>query len=108
MVGTTDIAGFKVSKTEAQKLYDFVSKPDKDGKTAFEKADTDEARKLYAYFAMNNFDVDALSREVATKNVRTIKKRISNANDGQVRPGGQTVRRGSGENGLGDISWLGM
>lgn len=108
MLGTREISGFQVSEDEAKKLYDFISKPEKDGKTAFEKVDTDEARKLYAYFAMNNFDVDALSREVATKSVRTIKKRISNARDPQVKPSGQSVRRDNNEGSATSFAWLGM
>ena len=83
---TREIAGFKVTEGKAKKLYDFITKEDKDGKSEFDKKDTAENRLLYAYFAMEGFDKNKLSKEIATKQSRTLKKKLSRFSDTNVSP----------------------
>lgn len=95
VTGTREIAGFTVSEKEATKLYDYITKADKDGKTAFAKEDTEENRLLYALFAMKGFDKDKLSKEIATKQARSLKRKLTRHVDGNATPkrGAQQVRK---------------
>ena len=106
--GMREIAGFKVTEAKAKKLYDFITKEDKEGQTAFAKADSAENRLLYALFAMEGFDKDKLSKEVAREQTRKLKRKLSNYNDKNVAPkrGAQQVRRS--DQGTPDINvpWL--
>ena len=93
MLETREIAGFKVTKKKAEKLYDYITKPVKDGKTQFELDDSSEARMLYAMFAMDGFNKDSLEREVKTTQAKTLKKKLSNTKDKAASMKGQPVRR---------------
>jgi len=93
---TREIAGFKVTEAKAKKLYDFITKKDKEGKSEFDRKDTAENRLLYAYFAMEGFDKDKLSKEIATKQSRTLRKKIDQFTDRNTKPkrgGGEQVKR---------------
>ena len=92
---TRDLAGFNVTEKKAKKLYDFITQKGKDGKTSFEKVDTEENKLLYAYFAMEGFNKEKLSKEVATKQARTFKRKIENFKDTNASPSrsGGTVKR---------------
>jgi len=95
VLNTRDIAGFNITEGKAKKLYDYITKKDKDGKSQFDKEDTAENRLLYAYFAMEGFDKDKLSKDVATKQARKLKKKLSRFQDKNVAPkrGAKEVRR---------------
>lgn len=86
VINTREIAGFTISDSKAKKLYDYITKKDKEGKSAFDKEDTAENRLLYAYFAMEGFDKDKLSKDVATKQARTLKKKLSRFSDKNTAP----------------------
>lgn len=86
VVGTSEIAGFKLSKQKATALYDFITKTDKDGVTPFQKADTEENQLLYAYFAMEGFNKDKLTKDIASKQTRLIKKKLSQYTDQNTSP----------------------
>lgn len=92
---TRDLSGFKVTETKAKKLYDYITKRDKEGKSQFDKDDTPENRLLYAYFAMEGFDKEKLSKEIASSQARTLKKKLSRFTDDNTAPkrSAQQVRR---------------
>lgn len=102
---TRDISGFQVTEGKAKKLYDFITKKDKEGKTSFDKTDTAENRMLYAYFAMEGFDKEKLSKDIASTQARTLKKKLSSFKDKTVSPkrGDKQVRREGQE--APSISW---
>jgi hypothetical protein len=104
VVNTNEISGFKVSKQKAAQLYDFITKPDKEGKTGFQKADTVDNQLLYAYFAMEGFNKEKLSREIATKQTRTIKKKLSQYTDTNTSPKRSTQQSRRTDSSL-DIPW---
>ncbi len=95
VVNTREIAGFQITEGKAKKLYDYITKKDKDGKSKFDKEDTPENRLLYAYFAMEGFDKEKLSKEVAAKQARSLKKKLSRYSDKNTSPKrtGEQVRR---------------
>ena len=90
-----EVAGFKIDKKQAEKLYDYITKPiDKEGNTQFKKDDTFENRMLYAYFAMIGFDKEQLSKEIRTKQAINFKKKLSNYKDSNASPSsGDYTRR---------------
>lgn len=102
--GLKEIQGFSLTKKKAEKLYDFITKPGEDGKTEFEKMDSEENRLLYAMFAMDGFDKNKLSRQEASKQVIKLKKKLGNYQDKNVSPKGQQNRRSTGDGGI-DIPW---
>lgn len=106
VTGTREIAGFTITENKAKKLYDYITKKDKDGKSQFDKEDTPENRLLYAYFAMEGFDKEKLSKDVASKQARTLKKKLSRYSDKNVKPKstGTQVRRDNQE--TPDIPWI--
>ena len=96
-----EIAGFKLTKQKAEQLYEYITKPiDAEGKTKFAKDDTEETRLLYALMAMEGFDKTKLSKEVATKQAISLKKKLSNYKDSQAAPkrgGEQIIKRQSSD-----------
>jgi len=106
VLGTRELSGFNVTEKKAQKMYDYITLQDKEGKTQFQKDDTPENRLLYAMFAMDGFNKDSLTKEVATKQARSFKKKLSNFKDTNVSPkrGGNDIRRDG--QGAPKISWL--
>ena len=105
VLGTRELSGFAVSEKKAAKMYDYITVQDADGQTQFQKDDTPDNRLLYAMFAMDGFDKDSLSKEVATKQARSFKKKLSNFKDTNVSPkrGGNEIRRDG--QGAPNISW---
>lgn len=105
VINTKELSGFQISPKKAEKLYDFITKRDKEGKSEFDKADTAENRLLYAYFAMEGFDKGKLSKEIATKQARTLKKKLSRHSDTNAAPkrSANEVRRTNQD--LGNIPW---
>ena len=86
ILGTRDIAGFKVTESKAKKLYDFITVADKEGNTSLAKNTTPENQLLFALFAMEGFDKDKLSKEIATKQARKISRKLGNYTDKNVDP----------------------
>lgn len=95
VLSTTEIAGFEIGKKKAKKLYDYITKADNEGVTPFQKDDTAENRLLYAYFAMEGFDKEKLTKSIATEQTRTLKKKINRYKDQNAAPkrSGGEVRR---------------
>jgi len=96
VINTREIAGFNIPEKKAKKLYDFITKTDKEGKSEFAKADTAENRLLYAYFAMEGFNKDALSKEIASKQARKLKRTLSRQKDSKVEQKGKQIRNTGG------------
>ena len=111
VLGLEEVAGFKLDKTQAEKLYDYITKPiDKEGNTQFKKDDTTENRLLYAYFAMIGFDKEQLSKEVRTKTAINLKRNLANYKDANAstKAGDYTKRAEQQDKVLKDIPWMGM
>lgn len=108
VLGAKDIAGFKITKDKAQKLYDFITKPNKEGKTQFQLTDTEQNRLLYAYMAMEGFDKEKLVKEAATKQALKLKKKLSTFKDKQAAPkrGASDVRRTETKDIVDGINWI--
>lgn len=102
--GLKELKGFSLTPKKAQKLYDFITKPGDDGKTEFEKMDSEENRLLYAMFAMDGFDKNKLSRQEASKQVIKLKKKLGNYQDKNVSPRGEQNRKSKGDGGI-SIPW---
>ena len=94
VLNLNEIAGFKITKKEANELHDFITKPvDKDGNTAFKMKDSKENRLLYAYFAMKNFNKEALAKEERKKAILKVKKELNKPSDStsQVKGSSRTI-----------------
>lgn len=64
-----DIKGFKVTPKVKDELWKFMTVTDKTGKTAYQKAveENKDSSLLFAYMAMNNFDISKLEKQVESK-----------------------------------------
>ena len=101
VLNTTEIAGFKTNKKQNEKLYNYITKPiGPNGETQFTLDDNPQNRMLYAYFAMNKFDKEKLSKEVSSKQVLKLKKKLSNYKDQGSTMKGSGVRRNTGGSSL--------
>lgn len=107
VTSATDISGFKISKQKAKKLHEFITVPDKEGKTGFQKADSDENRLLYAFMAMEGFDKEKLVKSEITKKVIQLKKKLSNHQDSMAKPkrGGEQIRKKQATDVVKGIKW---
>jgi len=103
-----EVAGFTIDKVKAKKLYEFITKPiDQQGKTAFQKKDTEETRLLYALLAMEDFNKEKLTKQVTTAAALNLKSKIE-SRDRNVRPvrsDGNPVR--TEDNPLKNFTWMG-
>lgn len=100
VLNTREISGFKIDKKQAEKLYEYITKPvGKDGRTQFQQDDDMDKRLLYAYMSMTGFDKSKLSKEIATKQAIKLKKGLSNHKDVNATPksSGEPVKRGNQE-----------
>ena len=87
------IAGFKVTPKLKDKLWDFMTTPDKEGKTKYQRAVEQNADSsyLFAYLAMNNFDSSKLEKQVETKvshNMSKMLKNYANSTKNRISSGG--------------------
>ncbi len=75
-----DIQGFKLTPKVKDDLWNFMMKPDKDGKTGLQKHhETNEnAQFMYAYLAMNNWDISKLEKQVKNKVSSDLASKLSN------------------------------
>lgn len=91
------IGGFDVSEQEANELYDFITKVDKDGKTEFEKQDNDEVRLLHALFVKNGMNKDKLTKDIVKKESFKIKRQIDNVKDTKALSRSQSIQKEESE-----------
>jgi hypothetical protein len=87
VLNTSKIGSFEISKTEATKLYDYMTKPVKDGKTQYELDGTEDSRMLLAYMMMNKFDSSKIEKKVETQKTKEIKKALTRFKDKSASTG---------------------
>ena len=82
-----DIQGFKLTPKLKDNLWDFIMKPDKTGKTGLQKHNetNTNAQYMYAYLAMNDWDLSKLERQVKTKVNSELASKLSNFKDGRSK-----------------------
>lgn len=79
-----DLKGFKLTPKVKDDLWNFMTKVDKKtGKTPLQvHNDTNvDAQVLYAYLAMNNWDIEKLEKQVKTKVTSELNKKLKNITD---------------------------
>ena len=82
-----EIQGFKLTPKMKDNLWDFMMKPDKTGETGLQKHNktNTNAQYMYAYLAMNDWDLSKLERQVKTKVNSELASRLSNVKDGRSK-----------------------
>ncbi len=82
-----DIQGFKLTPKLKDNLWDFIMKPDKTGKTGLQKHNetNENAQFMYAYLAMNDWDLTKLERQVKTKVNSELASKLSNFKDSRTK-----------------------
>jgi len=82
-----EIQGFKLTPKMKDNLWDYIMKPDKTGKTGLQKHNetNEDAQFLYAYLAMNNWDINKLERQVKTKVHSELASKLANFKDGRSK-----------------------
>jgi hypothetical protein len=85
-----DLQGFKVTSKMKEDLWNFISTPDKTGKTGLQKHNEEnkDAQFLYAYLAKNNWDITKLEREATTKVTSDLRKNLGKFTDSRQKLGG--------------------
>lgn len=76
-----DIKGFKVTSKVKDNLWKFMTTVDKtSGKTEYQKAveNNQDASLLFAYLAMNNFDISKLEKQVESKAASKVASLLKN------------------------------
>lgn len=83
-----ELNGFKLTKKLKDDLWDYITKPDKkSGKTklqAHNETNTD-SQFLYAYLAMNNWDMSKLEKQVKTKVTSELAAKLKNTTDSRSK-----------------------
>lgn len=76
-----DIMGFKVTEKLKNQLWEFISVPEKDGKTKYQKAveNNKDSSLLFALQAMQGFDINKLEKQVNTKVVSKLADKLRNS-----------------------------
>lgn len=82
-----EIQGFKLTPKTKDKLWDYIMKPDKTGKTELQKHNetNKNAQFMYAYLAMNDWDLTKLEKEVKNKVNSELASKLSNFKDGRTK-----------------------
>lgn len=82
-----EIQGFKLTPKTKDKLWDYIMKPDKTGKTELQKHNetNKNAQFMYAYLAMNDWDLTKLEKEVKNKVNSELANKLSNFKDGRSK-----------------------
>lgn len=91
-----EVNGFKLTNKVKDDLWNFMTKVDKKtGKTALQQHNetNQDAQVLYAYLAMNNWDITKLEKQVKTKVVSDLSKKLKNVTDSRNK-----ISKGFGEN----------
>lgn len=82
-----EIQGFKLTPKMKDNLWDFIMKPDKTGKTGLQKHNetNENAQFMYAYLAMNDWDMSKLEVKVKNKVNSDLANKLSNFKDGRSK-----------------------
>lgn len=83
-----ELNGFKLTKKQKDDLWEFITKPDKkSGKTQLQnhnETNTD-AQFLYAWMALNNWDMSKLEKQVKTKVTSELASKLKNITDSRSK-----------------------
>lgn len=107
ILGTRKLGNFDVSEKDAQDLYDYMTKPVRNGKTQSELDDTKENRFLLALLRMKKFDTSALERKAETKVVKSLKDNLNRYQDKNAKPV-QSSEAEKEEEGKPNLKWWKM
>lgn len=82
-----EIQGFKLTPKMKDNLWDFIMKPDRTGKTGLQKHNetNENAQFMYAYLAMNDWDLGKLEKQVKNKVNSELASKLSNFKDGRSK-----------------------
>ena len=82
-----EIQGFKLTPKVKDHLWEFMMKTDKQGKTGLQKHNetNEDAQLLYAYLAMNDWNLSKLEVQVKTKVASELSNKLSNFKDGRTK-----------------------
>lgn len=93
VLGVTKIAGFDLKPGEAEKLYNYMSKPIKDGKTGLQLEYDEESQLKFAYLQMRKFEFKDLETKAETKNTIKLKKILNQGTDPNLKTKGSVGAR---------------
>ncbi len=72
-----EIGSFQIDKSKSEKLYNFLTKRDKDGKTEADKKFTQENAMLFQFLLMEGFDkIDTFRKKAETDATKILKKTL--------------------------------
>jgi hypothetical protein len=97
------LKGLSINQEEANQLFDYMTKPVKNGKTQAELAQTDEDLFLLEYIKMKGIDLGALARKANTEATKQTKKILTRQS---LEDKGITIKREDNINTGQDLSWL--
>jgi len=102
-----EVQGFKLTPKVKDDLWNFMTKVDKKtGKTPLQvhnETNTD-AQVLYAYLAMNNWDISKLEKQVKTKVTSELSKKLKNVTDTRSKISGGSSDGFASEKGKNNFS----
>jgi hypothetical protein len=82
VIDSPNIKGIEMAKGEKEKLYDYLTKKDKEGKTQYERETTPESIALLGYINMNKLDLAKIQEKGAKKQNATLFQKLTNRTDG--------------------------
>lgn len=91
-----EVNGFKLTPKVKDDLWNYMTKVDrKTGKTPLQlhNETNQDAQVLYAYLAMNNWDISKLEKQVKTKVTSELSKKLKNVTDSRSK-----ISKGSSDN----------
>lgn len=97
------LKGLPINQEEATQLFDYMTKPVKNGKTQAELAQTDEDLFLLEYIKMKGIDLGALARKANTEATKQTKKILTRQS---LEDKGITIKREDALGASQDLSWL--
>ncbi len=97
------LKGLSINQEEAIQLFDYMTKPVKNGKTQAELAQTDEDLFLLEYIKMKGIDLGALARKANTEATKQTKKILTRQS---LEDKGITIKREDTLGASQDLSWL--
>lgn len=93
-----EIAGFKISQSDADNLYDYTYKkvgPQGETQYQLDVSKKNGAEMLPFYLAMKGFDIKSLANSVKTKQAIKLRKVLANSSDPSVKAKGKSMNGSS-------------
>ena len=98
VMSTREVAGFKLTESEASELYSYMKEPvGPNGESKFELEATPDKALLYPLMAMKGFNLESLSKGEKTKASLRLRNRLSRSTDSKASSKGSSMngsRRG--------------